>query len=129
MKQDFVTFLSPGTLFAETTTKPIEDWNIFLAVEMSKSVAERYDAKPYAFFFTTREREDNDLDSKVTKTSHKYYLGGFVYSLEEFKKFNNPDDAILIRNLERSGYKSVIVNTNSWKATLPLNPEDVVLSI
>ena len=36
MKKHFVTFFSPGTFIAESTTKPIESWNIEEAKEMAE---------------------------------------------------------------------------------------------
>jgi tRNA/tmRNA/rRNA uracil-C5-methylase (TrmA/RlmC/RlmD family) len=47
MKKHFVTFLSPGTFFNEETTKPIDSWDVAKALEMSKTVVERYEQRPY----------------------------------------------------------------------------------
>ena len=95
---------------------------------MASEITERYGAKPYGFQFTTRERADDELDSKVTEKSNMYYLGGEVLTLEEVKAKNCPDDKILISNMESNGYERIIVNTNSWKFTAPLQDDDVVLS-
>ena len=86
MKAHFVTFLSPGTFVCEETTKPIESWDTKEAVKMSKKITERYGAKPFVFVFSTRERGDKDLDSKTTKTSGRYFLGGKVLTLADVEK-------------------------------------------
>lgn len=127
MKKHFVEFLSPGSFVSEVTSKEIESWNIEQATEMAKKITERHAAKPYGFRFITRKRGKNDLDSKVSKTSGIYFLGGEVLTLNEVKARNDPKDNILISNMESNGYDRIIVNTNSWKITLPLNKDDVVL--
>lgn len=127
MQKHFVTFFSPGTFVAETTTKPIESWDVNQAVEMAKSVVERYNALPYGFRFSTRERGENDLDSHEVKTSAMCYLGGEVLALEEIKARNNPDDRILISNMECNGWQRVVINKNSWSWCQPLASGDEVL--
>ena len=62
MKKYFVKFLSPGTLYSESTTLEIDSHNVATAVEMSKNIVERHGAKPYGFQFITRERQDEELD-------------------------------------------------------------------
>ena len=83
MQKHFVTFYSPGTFVDESTTKPIDSWDVERAKEMARSIIERYEASPFGFRFTTRERADDELDSRVAKTSPMYYLGGTV---ETFSK-------------------------------------------
>lgn len=127
MKKHFVTFYSPGTFVSEETTKPIGKWDVKKAVSMSKSIKERHGALPYGFMFSTRERGKNELDSKVTKRSAMYYLGGKVKTLKQVKKENDPKNKILISNMENNGWDKIIVNDNSWRITLPFNKDDVVL--
>jgi hypothetical protein len=127
MKKHFVEFASPGTFFAESTTQEIDAWDVDAAKEMAHSIKERYGATPYGFRFITRGREDNELDSKVIARSHMYYLGGKVETYEEVVARNDPSESILRSNMRMNGYDRIIVNTNSWKATLPLEKDDVVL--
>lgn len=127
IKKHFVTFYSPGTLFAETTQKPIDSWDVKKATGMARAVKERYDAVPYGFRFSTSGRGDEDLDSKVTATSPFYFLGGKIETLEQVKARATKGGTILVSNMEINGWDRVITNTNSWKCTLPLNPGDVVL--
>lgn len=111
----FVTFFSPGTFVAEQSTQPIAEWNVKLAVEMARTITERYNARPYAFQFSTRTRGPGELDSKVTKTSAMYYLGGHLETLAEVEARNDPREEILRSNMRCNKIATVIVNTNSWR--------------
>src|SRR5580765_847001 len=99
MQQNFVTFYSPGTLFPEETTKPIDSWDVDKAIEMARTITERHSAKPYGFRFITRGRGERDLDSKVTNTSGVYYLGGKVLTLADVEARNDPKEEILRNNM------------------------------
>lgn len=126
VEKHFVTFVSPGTFVPETSTKEIESWDVEKATDMAREVIERYNAKPYSFYFTTR-RNDGDLDSKQVARSRNYFLGGTVFTREEIEARNDPSEKILRSNLKNNNIERVVVNTNSWKATLPLEEDDVVL--
>ena len=127
MKKHFVTFLSPGTLVSETSTVEIDSWDVDDAKKKARGIVERHSAKPYGFYFTTRSRDENELDSKETGRSGTYYLGGVVKTLAEIKAVNDPNDKILISNMEMNRWDKVITNTNSWSFTAPLYDNDVVL--
>jgi hypothetical protein len=122
----FVTFLSPGTFLAESTTLPIDSWDVNQAKEMASTITERYDAVPYGFYFTTRERGESDLDSKQTQRSSTYYLHGKIVTLEEIKAKKDPNDSILISNMECNHWNRVVQTTKGWRWTLPLYEGDVV---
>jgi hypothetical protein len=124
VKKHFVTFYSLGTFVSETSEKPIDSWDVEKAKSMIK---EKYSATPYGFQFSTRERKDDELDSKVTKTSGLYYLGGTVETLAEFKEHAKGKDSILISNMECNGWDRIITYGNSRKRPQPLKKEDVVL--
>ena len=127
MKKHFVEFFSPGTLFSEVSKEEIKSWDVDKAVEMAKNIKERHGATPYGFQFVTRERGPKDFNSKETKRSNTYFLGGKLFTLAQVKARNDPADKILISNMEINGYKQVIENNNSWKATLPFNDGDILL--
>lgn len=129
MKKHFVKFFSPGTFVAEETTKPIESWDVDKAVEMSKDIKERYGAVPYGFCFVTRQRKDDELDSEEVARSGMYYLGGEVFTVEDIEQRNDPDEKILLSNMKGNGWDKIVVNTNSWKWTQPLNKNDQVLAV
>lgn len=127
IKKHFVTFLSPGTLFNEETTLPINSWSVTKAKQMAKGIKERHGATPFAFYFSTRVRTEHDLDSHVLEESSRYYLGGKVETIEDVRKRKDPNESTLLINMKCNGYKKIITNTNSWKIVQPLNPNDIVL--
>jgi hypothetical protein len=129
MKKHYVTFSSPGTFISEQTTKPIDSWDVDLAVEMSKEIKERHGALPYGFHFSTRKRGFKDMDSKEVKRSNMYFLGGKVLTLADVETQNDPSNKVLISNMKINGWDRVIENNNSWKITLPLNDDDVILAV
>ena len=129
MKKHFVTFYSPGTFMAEESTKPISAWDVDKAVEMARNIKERYAAKPYGFRFSTRERGPDDLDSKVTKTSGLYWLGGKVETLADVERRADPKEDILRSNMRSNGWDKIVTNTNSWRWTMPLEKGDKVLDV
>lgn len=129
MKKHFVIFYSPGMLTAERTEKEINSWSVDKAIEISKTIKERHGALPYGFRFITKSRTSKELNSKITKRSNMYYLGGVVETLEEIKSKNNADDRILISNMECNGYDKIITNTNSYRWTQPFFEGDILLEI
>lgn len=129
MQQHFVTFYSPGTFVSEKNTKPIASWDVDLAVSMAREIVQRYNARPYGFRFSTRTREDHELDSKETETSPFYYLGGKIETAEEVLARNDPKEEILRSNLRVNNIKRLIVNNNSWRFTAELKDDDVVLDV
>ena len=94
---------------------------------MARKVKERHGATPYGFQFFTKSRGKYDLDSKETKTSHMYFLGGTVRTLAQVEADNKPAEEILRSNMRNNNYKRIITNTNSWEITQHLNSKDVVL--
>jgi len=129
MNKHFVTFLSPGTFVAEDQTKPIESWDVAKAQEMAAGIKERYAAVPYGFYFTTRSRGADDLDSHETARSHMYYLPHCkVETLAEIEKRNDPKESILLSNMRGNGYNKVVTATRGWPWTRPLNDGDVLLA-
>lgn len=127
MKQHFVTFYSPGTFFAEETTKPIDEWDPEAAIIMAEGIVERHGAKPYGFAFSTRERGGADLDSRQTAKSGMYFLGGRIETLEEVEARNDPKERVLRSNMRGNGWDRIVVNDNSWRTVQPLRDGDVVL--
>jgi hypothetical protein len=127
VKKHFVTFYSPGTFVSESTEKEIDSWDVEVAKEMARNFKKRHGATPYGFRFSTRERGENDLDSKTVAKSGMYFLGGKVRHLDFIILENNPDERILISNMKNNGWDRVVENCNSYKITQPLEKDDVVL--
>ena len=129
MQRHFVTFYSPGTFVAESDTLPIDDWDVDAAVKLSKDIVQRYGARPYGFYFSTRARTDDELDSKVVAKSCMYYLGGKVETLAEIEARADPDERTLLLNMKGNKFEKVIRTTEGWQWTQPLRDGDVVLEI
>lgn len=127
MVQHSVVFLSPGTFVAESTQSPIESWDVERAQDMAAEIVERYNARPYGFYFVTRGRGADDLDSREIERSGTYFLGGKVRTVDDVRAANKPDERTLLSNMECNGYSRIIDNRNSWRWTQPLRDEDVVL--
>lgn len=127
VSKNFVTFFSPGTLFSETTTKPIKTWDVASAKRMAAGIQERHGATPYAFQFTTRARGADDLDSKIVKTSPMYWMNVQIETLAQIKRRNRKEDKTLIWNMETNGWGRVVTTVKGWKATYPIGDKDIVL--
>jgi len=126
MKKHFVKFFSPGAVVPETTKKEIDTWDVNKAVEMSKNIVERYNSRPFGFRFSTRSREENELDSIEIERSCFYYLGGQVKKVEEL----NPEThAVAIGNMKRNNIERVVITQTPWEAMHVLEKEDVVLDV
>ena len=125
MQKHFVTFYSPGTFIAEMTEEPIDSWDVKLAEKRAKKITERYNAKPYGFSFSTRSRNADELDSKVTATSHMYYLSGKIETLAEIKA--REPAGILFSNMQCNNWNRIITCKTPYPWTQPLEDGDVVL--
>lgn len=129
MKKHFVKFMSPGTFCAEETVREIDSWDANKAILMAKEIIERHNSKPYGFKFFTRERTDDELDSKITQTSGTYYINGKIETLEEIKAKGDPNNRILISNMECNGWDAVVTTYSPWKWTQPFGKDDKVVIV
>ncbi len=136
MRGYFVTFYSPGTLFAETSTLAIESWDIKTAVGLSANIRERYDAKPYGFRFETHlvaepvpDGEGGLLDVRPRKVAESgmHFLGGHLVTYDEVLARNDPKEEILRSNM-RGQWPIVCVNDNSWRTVVQFQEADVLLN-
>lgn len=129
MEKHFVEFFSPGTFVAETTTKPIDSWDVSKALEMAKNITERWNSKPYGFQFFTKARMDDELDSHEIARSGIYYINGTIKTLEDLKAEKNPDNRTLISNMECNGWDRVVQTCSPWKWTQPFDDDDHVVTL
>lgn len=128
LTKHFVEFFSPGTFVAETSIRPIESWDIATALKMACDINERYNATPYGFRFLTKSRGDDDLDSREVARSSMHYFGVRVLTRADIEARNDPKDTILLDNMRCNKWDRVVETTNGYKATLPLQDGDIVLS-
>lgn len=137
INKHYVVFFSPGTFVSEQTEKEIDTPDIRVAVEMAKSITERYGAKPYGFQFVLRKThpplddgEGGKLEvlAKEIRRSGTYFIGGKLLLLSDLERSNDQNDRFLIDNMRINDYPIVIENTNSWKSTMPFREEDVLLT-
>lgn len=129
MIKHFVQFLCPGTFCAEIENRAIDSWDIEKAKDLAKKITVRYNAKPYAFYFYTQEKKPECWDAEIINQSHMYYINGKVYSLEEVKARNDPEDKILISNMESNEWSHVVETYSPWKNTAVFNDGDSVVNI
>lgn len=94
----------------------------------SRNSQQRHNARPYGFQFSTRERNDGDLDSHETKRSGTFFLGGTMLTIDDLDDRNDADDDMLRSNMKNNNWDRVIENTNSWKITLPFRDADTLLA-
>jgi hypothetical protein len=134
----FVTFFSPGTLFSETTTKSIDNWDCKKAVEMSKGIKERHGATPYGFQFSKRlvasplpDGQGGVLEvvPKTVEESGMYFLGGKLRTYDEVLQDNKKDDDILRSNMRANGFAVTIENTNSYRSTHSFEANDKIVDL
>lgn len=129
MKKNFVRFMSPGTFVGETREKEIDSWDVRKAVAMSREITERYGSKPYGFYFVTKERKDDEWESKVVASSGVYYINGKIETLEELKAKNDPNNRILIDNMQMNHWNRVVTTYNPWKWTQPFHDKDHIVNV
>lgn len=136
MRAHYVTFYSPGTLFAESTTKEIAEWNPKVAVGMAETVLERYGATPYAFEFSTRivagpipDGEGGTLavEPKTVETSGKYFLGAKLETLDEIETRNLENESILVSNMTCNEWPIMATTTHRFRSTQPFTEKDFVV--
>jgi len=136
VRKHAVTFLSPGTFVHEQTTRAIDAWDTAQAATMASSIKERYGAKPFGFYFTTdivgEDMPDGEggklkVQPKEVARSNTYFLGGELLTYEDVVARNDKDERILCRNMLDNDYAVILVNTNSWKVSLPFEKDSVLL--
>jgi len=128
MQKHYVTFYSPGTFVAETNEIEIDMWDVAKAMQLSNGIEQRYGAVPYGFRFTTRSRADDEFEPRETVRSPLYYLPHCkLETIDEVRKRADPDERILLSNMESNGWDKIVTTTKGWKWTQPFENDDVLL--
>jgi len=131
----FAQFFSPGTLFAETSTRELTEGTVDEAVAISKEISERYNATPYGFDLVTKlvsepiddgEGGKMEVASKEVERDGRYYLGGKLIRYEEAVEMDGERSA-WCSNMRGNGWPICIQNTNSFKSTQPFRKDDAIV--
>ena len=135
-QKHFVTFLSPGSLFSESSSMEIPERSPPLAARMAREITERHGAKPYGFCFETRVVHDPipdgiggtlNVESKVLAKTGTYFLTGTVRAYSEIPE--TKDTSILRSNMRCNGWPLMVENTNSYRTTMPYGSDDCVVDV
>jgi hypothetical protein len=114
----YVTTYAPGSFVDETTSRPIEAWDVRRALEIAGEVVERYDARPFAFRFTTRDEPPPIVLDGVARAvepievakSGMYFINAEILSLSdvEARAAATPRAySILASNMRANGWAHV----------------------
>lgn len=116
MKKHFLQISYPGSFFAEQNLVPLsgDSWDLGEAL----AIVAGQDYAPFGFRFITRERQDDELDSKQVARSCMYFVNGDVKTVGEVEP-----GSILHRNMINNNYSRVFVSRGF---TVPMDPEDIV---
>ena len=110
MTKHFVVFYWPGFMFADESIEyPVPAWDTVEAMKIVKT----FSSMPFCFRFLTRERGDDDLDSHISKRSGMFYIGGTVFTLDEIRAEHDPNNMILLSNMEGNKWDRV-VRVRGW---------------
>jgi len=136
-RQCFVEFLSPGMMFDETTSKPIESPDIKLACKMAAKVEERHGARPYGFQFATclvadpiddGEGGKMEVSPKEIERSGTHYIDGVLKTVDELAKTEG-ERSILVSNMRGNDWPIVCETKNGYRHTGVFSEKDLVVSI
>lgn len=137
MRKHQVTFYSPGTFVSESTTMDIESWDTAKAVEMSEKIKERYNARPYAFVFTTLLVSDDvpdgeggklKVEPKQVERSGLHFLGGRLETYDDVLARKDDKESILLSNMRNNESWIICINDNSFRSTIPFGEEDCIVN-
>lgn len=134
VRKHYVEFYSPGTFIAESSTKPIAEWDVAEACRMAADITERHGARPYGFRFLTRlvagpvpdgEGGLMNVEPKEVARSGMHYINGRLFTLDDI-----PDDAehsILRGNMKSNGFERVVETRNGYRWTQPFESGDKIV--
>lgn len=122
VRQTYIEFESPGSLYSEKSTRPVESRDPS-KLNIPKGV--------FAFTFfdiisaiVAVDGMSVKLKSDRLNVSGKHFYGGTVYTLSELRR-EFPGDRTLIANIEDYGAKAIQCRTGNWQ---PFMDDDVLVS-
>lgn len=132
-RKHFVVFFSPGTLFSETSRKPIDVWDVPQAAALAREIVERHGARPYAFRFVTDVVADPVSDGeggtlnvtpKEVDKSGLHYLDGTVLRYADIPE----EESILRSNMRCNDHALVVETRNGYRHTGNFTQDDVLVN-
>lgn len=135
MRRHYVTFLSPGMVMSEASTRPVDSWDVTAATKQSGEIVEHCGAKPYGFYFETRLEHDDVPDgeggwlkvmSKELKRSGNYFINGKVLTVADLAA-RGEVDSTLMRNMRWNKLPFVVETNNGLRHTAQFDPCDAVV--
>lgn len=118
MLKHYVEYIYPGIIVSETSTKEVLSRN-------PKSVL----IPDSAYGFRFIDREEVELNGEKLKGDNKnisrWYYRGRQMTLEDVKR-EKPEEEILISNMERNDWKSIV--WTKFNQAIPLDKGDTVLT-
>ncbi len=136
-KKIFAEYFSPGTMFAETSTRALDKGSVKEAISLSKKVSERHGATPYAFDIVTKLVADPIDDGqggtmkvfpKEIGRKGRYYLGGEVITYDQVIAREGAG-SIWAMNMRGNRDPVSVQNTNSYKSTQIFREQDVIVDV
>ena len=94
-------------------------------LDLAANITEPHGAQPFCFYFTTRGRTKEDLDSRLVRKSGRYFLNCRTRTLEEVQA--DPESKLLAANMKSAGWKRVAATKTGPSWTQPIHPGDAVL--
>lgn len=137
MRKHYVTFYSPGTFVAESSTLEIDSWDTAKAVAMSETIVARYNARPYCFVFSTDIVVDDvpdgeggtlKVEPKEVDRSGFYFLGGRLETYDDVVARNDEKESILRSNMRNNEHWIVCINDNSYRSTVPFEEDSCIVN-
>ncbi len=135
-RQEYAVFYSPGTMFAEQTSRPIENRDLRAAVAIGETIVERYSARPYGFRFETRIVADPIPDgvggtlavaSKTIDTSGLHFLGGRLETIDDVAARADKREETLLWNMRVNDHPIVCITENGFRSTQPFGATECIV--
>lgn len=123
------TFLFPGALFPNKVSYEVPVKDPLVIAKAAPQGAFCFFLKDWIEKRVVVDGETFEKTERDGSTSGRYYLGGTVYTLTQFKeKFgDDPDKRILVSNAEGNGWRQLIqCNAGNWQ---PFRDVDELLAV
>lgn len=129
-KYYLVTYFSPGTFFAESSSKEFAEIDLKKIATAAKKVKERHGATPWGFEIVEMRRPVEKGEFEVVPKTVRQ-IGGRYHLTGELKRYDDIPETekthILRSNMWGNDWPIIVENRNSWLSTQPFEQEDVIV--